>query len=961
MNTGDVRYGFRVVRVRESEELKGTLYEMVHERTGAQLAWLDNKIDNKLFSVTFKTLPWDDTGVFHILEHSVLAGSDRYPVKEPFLDLLKSSMNTFLNAMTFPDKTMYPVSSRNEQDFINLTRVYLDAVFCPAIYHNESIFRQEGWHYEPDEEGGMFYNGVVFNEMKGALSSVDGLLERLGKKALFPDNTYGFESGGDPVSIPDLTYESFLSAHRDFYSPANARFYLDGDVPIDRVLRIIDREYLGTMDFEASTHDIAPQEPIPTTEMEAFYEIGQDDEEEGKTQILLGKVFASWEERKRIMAYSLITSYLADNNESPLTRAILEKGLAENVEFTVLDGTAQCFWALVFKNTDPDKKEELMATVRETLEKILEEGIDPDALEAELNQFEFSLRETEEPSGLIRAIRSMSSWLYGGDPMLYLENDELTKELRADLATGYFESILTELLDTEHTLLMTMKPSKTKGEEDRAKEAARVKAEYEAFTEEEKKGVMETYEAMRLWQDTEDSEEAKATLPVLALSDVSDTPMWTETEEFEAGGVKVLYHELPTNGIVHCNMYFNAADEDPENLSRLSVMSNLMGYLPTKSHDAAELQKLVKKTIGILDFAVDVVQDREDETLSRVYFSADFSALTVNMEAAMELVLEILTETDFTATDIIRENLLQGREGLYQAIMGSGNAFASRRVMSRTSSSAHITERTGGYELFRFLDDMKEHFEEKIGDLQDYMKVRSGELFTRARLLIGETAEAPYEGLSALADGLAEGEGNAPEFMTVAAEEPVREAILIPAGVSYAALGGNIHTMGWQYKAPLSVATTLLTFGYLWEEIRVHGGAYGCSFRAGMNGNTVFSSFRDPQPLNSLRVYGETSKFLKEFAKSGETVDKYIISTIATSEALVGTARKGYEAEIAYLAGDTFEKKQERRREILSMATEDLLAFADMFDSMKDNGSVCVIGNEAALEGIGDDWIVHRL
>ena len=484
MKVNDILHGFKVTRVRESEELKGTLYEMEHIRTGAVLAWLDNGCDNKLFSATFKTIPWDDTGVFHILEHSVLAGSDNYPVKEPFLDLIKSSMNTYLNAMTFPDKTMYPVSSKNEQDFINLTRVYLDAVFHPAIYHNDSIFRQEGWHYEVEDEE-PFYNGVVFNEMKGAFASVDTVMEEGLMKYLYPDNTYRFVSGGDPASIPDLTYENFLRAHREFYSPSNCRFFLDGDLPIDRVLGIIDDEYLSTFERDDKVHEIPMQQPVKARDLTEFYEIGKDEDESKKSHLVLGKVFSDWSQRSRIIAYTLMSIYLAGDNESPLKRAILERGLAQEVEFSVMDGIAQPFWVLVFRNMDMCDKDAILQVYKDTLKKIAREGVDKEALIGGLNRFEFSLRESGEPAGLYRAINSMSSWLYGGDPLLYLESNSIVHELRAALDTDYYDRIIEELLDEEGVITMEVLPSKTKGEEEAQKEYERVTGEYSSFSEDE--------------------------------------------------------------------------------------------------------------------------------------------------------------------------------------------------------------------------------------------------------------------------------------------------------------------------------------------------------------------------------------------------------------------------------------------------------------------------------------------
>ena len=583
MKVNDILHGFKITRVRESEELKGTLYEMEHLKTGAELAWLDNGCENMLFSATFKTLPWDNTGVFHILEHSVLAGSDNYPVKEPFLDLIKSSMNTFLNAMTFPDKTMYPVSSKNEQDFINLTRVYLDAVFRPAIYHNDSIFRQEGWHYEIEQDE-PFYNGVVFNEMKGAYASVDTHIEDELQKALFPDSVYGFQSGGYPPEIPDLTYENFLRAHREFYSPSNCRIFLDGALPLERVLTIIDDEYLSTFEKDDRTHEIAMQAPVETQDRVRFYEIGKDEDEANKCHLVLGKVFSDWESRKRNIAYTLMSIYLAGDNEAPLKRAILERGLAQDVEFSVMDGIAQPFYVIVFRNMESSNNAEVLKVYKETLEKILREGVDKDALTGCINRFEFSLRESGEPQGLYRVINAMSSWLYGGDPMLYLESDHLVHELRDALDTDIYTDIIKELLDEEGLVRITMLPSKTKGDEDAEKEYERVTKEYSSLSEAELKEVEAAFERMRKWQDTPDSPEAVATLPTLELSDVAPEPQWVETEIKEKDGVTFLYQPIFTNGVVHVNMYFNVADLDENSLKMISSMTEFLGLLPTSKH-----------------------------------------------------------------------------------------------------------------------------------------------------------------------------------------------------------------------------------------------------------------------------------------------------------------------------------------------------------------------------------------
>lgn len=468
MKQGEKLHGFMVRSVKELPEQKAILYQLEYVKNGAELLWLDNGEKNKLFSIAFKTLPSDDTGVFHILEHSVLCGSKKYPVKEPFLDLLKGSMKTFLNAFTFPDKTMYPVSSRNETDFLNLMQVYLDAVFCPAIYENESIFHQEGWHYELEDAGAdPIYKGVVFNEMKGAFSSVDTKLETEMNRLLFPDTCYRFVSGGDPKKIPSLTYEQFLKAHSEYYHPSNAKIYLDGNVPLDRVLTILDEEYLSKYEKSDAKHEIAMQQPLAHAEAIEYYEIGEEEDTDEKAQIAFGKLVCDFSDRKKLMALMVLSSYLTGSNEAPLKQAILQNGLGQDVSLLVMDGIAQPYSLLRICNTEYESRNEIKRIVRETAEKLLTDGLNPEELNAAIDELEFQTREGEEPKGLIRNINILNSWLYNGDVELYLLNDELFQFLRDAVNTDYYEKLLAcILLDSEHTAELYLLPSKTKGAED---------------------------------------------------------------------------------------------------------------------------------------------------------------------------------------------------------------------------------------------------------------------------------------------------------------------------------------------------------------------------------------------------------------------------------------------------------------------------------------------------------------
>lgn len=966
MNKNDILHGFKVVNVRDSAEAGGTLIEMEHIKTGAKLAWFKNPDENKLFSVAFKTLPHDSTGVFHILEHSVLEGSKNFPVKEPFLDLLKSSMATFLNAMTWPDKTMYPVSSKNEQDFMNLTKVYLDAVFRPAIYTNPNIFRQEGWHYELPEEDGdePIFNGVVYNEMKGALSSVDDLQFEYMMEGLFPDNCYGFNSGGDPKVIPELTYESFLDQHREFYSPSNALIYLDGDLNIDKVLTLIDEEYLGTFERNPIPHEIALQKPLGGRDIEREYAIGADEDPAGKTYYGIGNIFATWEDRKKITGMSLLSSYLAGDNESPLKRAILEKGLAKDMFFAANDSMAQPFYAVVFQNTDPENRAELLNTYREVLQNILDKGIDRDLMTGCLNRFEFSLRELPEPQGLTRNIMALSSWLYGGDPMLYLENEALLKELRGDLETGYFAELIRELLDTDAALKLTLLPSVTKAAEDAAEEKARVKARVNAMTEAEIQAAKDDFETMRRWQEEPDSEEAAATLPVLQLSDVNPEPSTVDTEiRMGDGDVTILYHPVFTNGVVYGNLYFSLTDAAMEELQTLSVMTEFLGLLPTEHYSSADLQKEIHKIFGVLDYDVTMTGFKNQSDKVRPYFMVSFGVLKENLEKASELLREILLTSDWTAKSAMLENLLQAREVVSQNLQNSGNRYAARRALSHSTAGAMLEEKILGYDFWRYLKDMTDGFDEKSDQLVKDCADLAARTFCAERLLIGVTATEYPEFCDSLGGLFPKGEP-APDVMEIHPDhKQVKEIILIPSGISYAATGCNMLDEGFKFHGVDQTFSQLLSFGYLWSEIRVKGGAYGCGFNCGLTGNLSFTSFRDPNPLNSLEVYGKAGNFLREFCESDETVDKYIISSVSTMDGLKSSSAKGRMADMLYLRDSGFDEIRQLRHEMLQVTKEDILKHSVYFDLLALKGSQVIIGNAEALQEKLEDpeWTVYSL
>ncbi len=963
MKMYDVIHGFRVVDAVSSEELGGTLWKLEHQKTGAPLIWLDNGQDNKLFSISFKTIPRDDTGVFHILEHSVLGGSERFPVKEPFLELLKSSMNTFLNAMTFPDKTMYPVSSRNEQDFINLCTVYLDAVLFPAIYHNLLIFAQEGWHYELHEgDSAPTYKGVVFNEMKGAYSSVDRVVDRELCRMLFPGHCYGYVSGGDPVAIPKLTYEQFIEAHREFYHPTNSKTYLDGNVPIDRVLALID-SYFSRFEKEDRRHEIPQQAALAATEAVRYYEIGKDEDEKNKAQLALGKVFGAWDQKKKLYAADILATYLTGSNAAPLKKAILEAGLGEDVWLSVDTGMAQSYIMLRVRNTEQEHKEAIKKVVRTAVEGLISQGLDREELEANINHLEFALKETEEPRGIERAINAMSAWLYGGRPEEYLMNEEVIAELRAELDTDYFSQLLGEmLLDEAHLSTLVVLPSKSLGDLAREEEAARLKEAAAAWSEADRAQVLQKTAALEAWQQAEDPPEAVATLPMLSLSHIDPKPEKIETHEDIKQGVKCLFHPIPTSGVVHAKLYFNLNDAAFDQLSTLSFLASLLGELPTEKHSVAELQKAIKKNIGRINFGVEAYSVVGSPEKCRVLLAASFSVLEKRLPEAVAIVAEILKTTRFDQTEEIRRCLLQACRNKHQAIIGRGNRYAAGRVNRNFLAERAVNEQISGFDMYRAMLAFSKDFEGQIGHVTALAKRLCEGWLTPARLTLSHTAERERPELLDIVSLLGEPGTSAPEYMTPPlSREAVKEAIRIPAGISYAALGSELSLCGTEYSGALEVLSSILSLGYLWNEIRVRGGAYGCGFMARRGGNLAFHSFRDPTPLRSLDVYRDTASYIRGFVAGEEGIEKYIISSVAGDRPLLSACQMGAHADSRYFSGVTYEDECRKCEQMLALQKEELLTLCPLFEKLGEQGSVCIIAHEGVVATLDESWQIFDL
>lgn len=950
MKLNDTIHGFTVTRIRPAVSVAGNLIEMSHDRTGARLVWLDNGDENKVFSVNFKTPPTDDTGVFHIIEHSVLGGSEKYPVKDPFLYMIKSSMNTFLNAMTFPDKTMYPVSSRNDRDFMNLAEVYLDGVFKPLILSKPEAFYQEGHHIEwRSEEDTPLYKGVVFNEMKGVESSIYSRIEEELMAMLYPDTCYGFESGGRPAAIPDLTYEQFVAVYRKHYHPSNSYFYLDGAVDIEPLLALIDK-YISQYDKNTETIDIPVQKPIAPFEKSCRYEIAPEEEEKAHTHIALGKVLCSWDEREKLTAFVVLGNALADTNESPLKRALLDTGLCLDVSLTVEDGIAQPFGALKIYNTDMENAPALLKTVRETVGKLVRDGIGKAALAAAIDRYEFRVKDKQEPKGLIRGIVCLSSWLYGGDPMMYLDCDDIFDFLRSQLDTDYYEKLLAEwLLDENGTASLYMLPSHTYGDEQKKIEQERVCAETAAMSESEKAQLIELNRRLDEWQATPDTPENIAFLPSLPLSEVSELPLAFVTDISEESGFTVLRHPARSKGISNVSLYFEAADFSKREFEMLAIMTDLISELPTVNCSGAELQQRITGTLGKLSINAAVFAKEGARHECSPFLTVKASFLDHNTEKALSLIGELLTETVYDSPEQIREILLQCDEDMKQDIIANGHRIAMRRARSGMSAESAMTELLCGYEAYRSLHAVAKPSDEELAGLISEFKAVAAKLFCRARLTAGTVSDGELS-LSVLADMLPEGVAPARSATAFKLDVPEKQGIVIPSGVSYS--GAVLNS--YESDKPLwSVLSTIISYEYLWNEVRVKGGAYGTGFGVNNMGEAAFYSYRDPSPAGAVAAYEGTADFLRSYCATKPDISSYIISSIAQREPLMSDAAYGSAADELFFRGISEESRRENRRRMLGLTSDDLLAAAD---SLSEVGPRCVAGSAEAINACGQDY-----
>jgi len=954
-------YGFKHVRSKETPDIAATLHEYEHEKSGARLYFLERDDENKTFLISFKTIPEDSSGVFHIIEHSVLCGSEKYPVKEPFVELLKSSLNTFLNAMTYSDKTVYPVASRNAKDFKNLVSVYLDAVFHPRMLSDPHVFMQEGWHYEV-EDGELTESGVVLNEMLGAFSSPDELSSYHIKDMLFDGTPYKYDSGGEPSEIISLTYEKFSETHKRFYHPSNAEIILDGSVDLDSILPLIDG-VLSEYDRIECDFDI----PLPGLPKETYreveYEISPDESCEDKTRITVGYLGATYDEKLKQVATTLLFDALASSNDSPLKKKIIETELCEDMVLSTLDSMKRTTVFLDFRNVKDGKSEELCEIFDREVRNIVNEGIDRETLVAALNSLEFTTRELDfgtTPSGVIFALAMLDLSLYGGDPCDAINHEALFKELRERIDTDYYEKLLEELLLTNPTrVTLKMLPSHDLAERRSAEEAKRLDGIAEKLGDEGLKRIEAEAEALKAAQAEKDSDEALLTLPRLKLSDISPEIERIPSEITEENGIPVLYTDINTNGISYLSLYFDATDIDADEMFYLRILLSFFEEVPTESFTALTLQNYIRKNLG--SFSTHLTRTTDKEGIAKAFVTVSASALSSKIRDVIPVLREVLCTSSFEDGTLIRSLLRQMLLICEESYKTSGHTVAINRASAYTDVEAAMGEYYSGYEFYNRLKKLNRDLDKDLEKLKSALYGLCKRLFVPERMTVTLAGARDSALIYEIGEALPRGEARKATTSPIKPLGIRREGILAPVQAAYSATVANLRSIGESYSGAFFVARTLISYGHLWNTVRIQGGAYGVGLivRASRPTATVgFYSYRDPSPARTLDCYGASGDALRAIARSGEDLTSAIIGAVGDATPLLSTKLKAAVSAQRYLRGTTYEDLTAALEEILSANSEDLLVIADTLDRICETGGTVIVADKERLESCKLDKIL---
>lgn len=950
---------YEFIKEEKIDELNSTGYLLCHKKTGARLALLANEDNNKVFNIGFRTPPSDSTGVAHIIEHTVLCGSKKYPLKDPFVELAKGSLNTFLNAMTFSDKTIYPVASCNDKDFKNLVNVYLDAVFYPNIYKKEEIFRQEGWSYElEDKNKPLTYNGVVYNEMKGALSTPERLFMQEAEHEMFPDTCYSYVSGGDPEFIPELSYEQFLNFHRKYYHPSNSYIYLYGNMDMPAYLEWIDKEYLSSFEKSEIKINFGRQKPFEHTKYcVKEYPLGEGEEEQAKTMYSYMVTAAGALDRQEYYAMKVLDYALLSMPGAPVKQALLDAGIGKDIIGGFSSGTLQNNFSITAKEAESGKQEQFQEIIESTLKNIAESGVQKNSLKAALNAFEFQYREADFgsfPKGLLYCMNMLESWLYDdNEPFMHIHAGKTFQELNEYVGTDYYENLIRKyLLDNPHKLILTMNPKRGLSEK-AAKKLEEKLAEYKAsLSDKELEEIIKKTKALKKYQSEPSTEEELKSIPVLQLEDIDKLPEKYYIEEKEESGVKIIFSNVFSNKIAYINASFDAGKLPKQYIPYLGLLKQVLANMDTAHYKYTELTNLIYMHSG--GFYNDFVQYGKTDGGSVMLFENNIKVLYSEIQQAFSIISEIIETTKFSDTKRLYEIVAEQKSSMRMRLISAGHITAMTRAESYMTEMGYIKDMTSGVGYYKFLEDLEKNFDEKKDEAVRMLTWLSKYLFTKENFVLSFTAdEEGYEvmkqEIGRFADSLSTekcGQEREP-FELV----KLNEGYKIPAPVSYVARIGNYKSAGYAFTGVMDTLGSILDYGYLWNQIRVKGGAYGTmSYYGPTTGNVAFLSYRDPNVGATNDVFNGIPEYLRNFEASEKEILKYIIGTISVKDMPKNPAAKGRSSFTAYISGITYEDICREREEILSLSVEKVRALAPIMEAVLSQNYICTVGSGEKIE-----------
>lgn len=942
------------------EDVQSDGFILRHKKSGARIAILSNNDDNKVFYIGFRTPPEDETGVPHIIEHTTLCGSKKFPVKDPFIELAKGSLNTFLNAMTYPDKTVYPVASCNDQDFKNLMDVYLDAVFNPNITKYEEIFKQEGWHYEltgKDDE--LKINGVVYNEMKGAYSSPDEVLSSQIYRSLFPDNTYSKDSGGNPEYIPKLTYEAYLDFYHKYYHPSNSYIYLYGDMDVVERLEWLDKEYLSLYDYKKVNSEINKQPAFDEIKnVEAQYSITMDDSQENKTYLSYNRVVGNTLDEMLYQAFDVLDYALVSSPGAPVKQALIDAGIGDDVYGSYDAGILQPVFSFVAKNANASQADEFESIIENTLKEVVKTGINKEALLAGINSSEFKFREADFgqfPKGLLFGLNCLDSWLFDDmKPFIHLECLGTFAKLRKAVDTDYFEKLIQEyLLDNTHGSSVTVKPKRGLGNE-REEALAKELSDYKAsLSDEEIKKLIEDTEHLKKYQEEPSSDEDLRKLPMLTRADMKKNAIPFSNIEDELLDVKVVRHDIESNGIDYISFLFDAGDFAQSELGYLGFFTNALGLVSTEKYSYTDLANATNIYTGGISTGTASHPDIKDRNNFVFKLEVKLKVLEKNLDKALELMEQMLLSSDFTDTKRLGELVAQIKARLQANLSSSGHLVAAMRSMSSFSRYALYQDELKGVAFYRSICRIEKELSESPKNVSDKLAAIAKKLFARNRMLISFTGNNEAYGnakpsLEKVISGFDKmsAVGNQAEVHFNTA----KEAFIDASQIQYVAKTGDFICEGYEYTGALRLLRIILSYDYLWINVRVKGGAYGCMNTFLRSGESYFVSYRDPNLSDTLDVYDRIPEYIKSFSPDERDMTKYIIGTFSALDTPMNPEAKGSRSLSAYLEGITYEQIQKERNEILNAQPEDIRRLADLVEAVLKKDSICVIGNENMIK-----------